>query len=157
MDFTRLSCRKSLSMSRSQRVHSFVCLGFVSVLGTPKFSCPACVRCLVKTDVLHSRDPDTCRYPMIASIVWKCPACIASKPMHHRGHTLILTECRGATTPHSEPIRMRTKDPRVGASSEPSSSMRQGAPEPDAPEAVAEDTFEAQQDKEAHAAAAAAQ
>jgi hypothetical protein len=35
--------------------------------------------------------------------------------------------------------------------------MRQGAPEPDAPEAVAEDTFEAQQDKEAHAAAAAAQ
>ena len=35
--------------------------------------------------------------------------------------------------------------------------MRQGAPEPDAPEAIAEDTFEAQQDKEALAAAAAAQ
>ena len=118
------------------------------------FTCPACVRCVVKTDVSHTRDPDTCKFPDVEAVVWTCPACIASKPLTHRGHTMKLSECRGATTPHAG--RMRTREPKVPASAEPSSSMRQGAPDPDSIEDVISD-FQAEQDREAEAAAAAAQ
>ena len=137
---------------------TLVCTSWDSFpVGTPVFTCPACVRCLVKTDVLHNRDPDSCRYPDIEGVIWTCPACAASKPLHHRGHTLRATECRAATTPFEVPTgRMRNTEPKVAASAEPSASMRQGAPEPDSLEAEISD-FQAEQEREARAAQTAAQ
>ena len=137
---------------------TLVCTSWDSFpVGTLVFTCPACVGCLVKTDVLQNRDPDSCRYPDVEGVSWKCPACAASKPLHHGGHTLIASECQAATTPFEVPSgRMRTTEPKVAASAEPSASMRLGAPEPDSPEALIED-FQAEQEREAKAAAAAAQ
>ena len=68
----------------------------------------------------HTRDPDTCRFPLVESVDYKCPGCKKSLPFGEggeNGHTFIPGECRAV----EDEVRFRGSYGRRGkAPREPS-------------------------------------
>ena len=93
-----------------------------------QYTCPACRWRRPKTDPSHTRDPDTCRHPLVEPINWPCPGCRANRPRSHEDHTLEVGNCRwhSAQTRQGAGAPRRGRHPRAGrqrASAEPTAGL----------------------------------
>ena len=55
--------------------------------------CLGCLRGRVSTDPDHDRIPGRCKYPLVETIEWQCPACQRHEPAASERHTNIPGEC----------------------------------------------------------------
>ena len=90
--------------------------------------CKACQNNLARNDPRHTRDPDTCRFPMDEAVEWTCAKCRQHKPRSASGHTYVPGECKWATarTRAGAPRQgHHPRDPRQPATSEPTAALQQ--------------------------------
>ena len=105
--------------------------------------CIGCKRGRVSTDPEHNRVPGVCKYPLVESVVWTCPACAAHRPAHDDRHTLVAGECRAAQMQirkfgHRKHNSSRAPQPRapiVKAHEDSTAKLPPRAPRPDEPDA----------------------
>ena len=97
--------------SRSNRLH---------------WPCPACRTNMAKDHPRHNRHPDDCRYPYDEAVPWGCAGCKFNLNRGHNSHTLKVGECRWASADYRATARRgrHPRDPRIPASSDPTSSLR---------------------------------
>ena len=107
--------------------------------------CKACQNNLARNDPRHTRDPDTCRFPMDEAVEWTCAKCRQHKPRSASGHTYVPGECKWATarTRAGAPRQgHHPRDPRQPATSEPTAALQPGPPEDTAEDAAPSDELD---------------
>ena len=77
--------------------------------------CPGCKGHLNRNDPRHTRDPDTCKYPLDAPVIWTCPGCKKMKPAGDSSHTYAQGECKHMTIAHRKGIHRKGHHPREPA------------------------------------------
>ena len=92
-----------------------------------QYTCPGCRGKQAKGDVRHTRDPDTCRFPLEMPMEYSCPGCKSNLARAHPSHTQLPGECKwvSARTAAGGVARRgaHPREARVAASDEPSSSL----------------------------------
>ena len=88
--------------------------------------CPACRTNMAKDHPRHTRHPEDCRWPFEEPTDWGCVGCKHHQPRAHSSHTLTVGECRWASADYRATSRRghHPRDPRIPASSDPTSSLR---------------------------------